>query len=195
MKRILTLLIALILLTAAIASLSACSGGVSRDEAKELTDAYFTAMAAEQYEEAAALFHPAASMTAELMESTAETLRAEFGASFTEGVTATKYPHTALAVYGGGIVTFDIRVPREFDKSDAVKLEGITLMGKPVVVGDLLVVSDRLEGDVVLADISDLAAPRVLGHLHFSGHPDLACVRENSVYIPLGRQGIAQILL
>jgi len=115
--------------------------------------------------------------------------------SFTEGVTATKYPHTALAVYGGGIVTFDIRAPREFDKSDVVKLEGIPLMGKPVVVGDLLVVSDRLEGDVVLADISDLAAPRVLGHLHFSGHPDLACVRENSVYIPLGRQGIAKILL
>ena len=115
--------------------------------------------------------------------------------SFTEGVTATAHPHTALAIYGGGIVTFDIRAPREFIKNDAIKPEGITLMGKPMVAGNLLVVSDRLEGDVVLADISDLTAPRLLKRLRFSGHPDLACVVKNSVYIPLGHQGIAKILL
>lgn len=60
---------------------------MSRDEAKELTNALFDAMAAERYEEAAALFHPATSMTAELMESSADTLRTEMGADFTEGVT------------------------------------------------------------------------------------------------------------
>ena len=91
MKRFLTILISLTLLLAALGSLSACSGGVSRDEAKEATDAYFAAMAAARYEEAAALFHPATSMTAELMESTAETLRTEMGADFDEGVSIERY--------------------------------------------------------------------------------------------------------
>ena len=99
MKRFLTILISLTLLLAALGSLSACSGGVSRDEAKEATDAYFAAMAAARYEEAAALFHPATSMTAELMESTAETLRTEMGADFTKGVTIERYVGMKSAYY------------------------------------------------------------------------------------------------
>ena len=128
MKRILTLLIALILLTAAIASLSACSGGVSRDEAKELTDAYFTAMAAEQYEEATALFHPAASMTAELMENTAETLRVEFGASFTEGVTVERYVGMKSVYYDsnfGGSVYELTMIVKVGDKTLSVTTEAV----------------------------------------------------------------------
>ncbi|MBE6651859.1 MAG: hypothetical protein E7610_00415 [Ruminococcaceae bacterium] len=116
MKRILTILISLTLLPAALGSLSACSGGVSRDEAKEATDAYFAAMAAEHYEEAAALFHPATSMTAELMESTAETLRTEMGADFDEGVTIERYVGMKSAYYdssfGGSVyeLTMEVKV-------------------------------------------------------------------------------------
>ena len=99
MKRILTLLAALTLLLTAIGSLSACAGGVSRDEAKEITNALFTAMTAENYEEAAALFHPATSMTAELMESTTETLRTEMGADFDEGVSIERYVGMKSAYY------------------------------------------------------------------------------------------------
>lgn len=114
MKRILTILISLTLLLAALVSLSACSGGVSRDEAKEATDAYFAAMAAAHYEEAAALFHPATSMTAELMESTAETLRAEMGADFAEGVTIERYVGMKSAYYdsnfGGSVYELTMKV-------------------------------------------------------------------------------------
>ena len=116
MKRFLTILISLTLLLAALGSLSACSGGVSRDEAKEATDAYFAAMAAARYEEAAALFHPATSMTAELMESTAETLRTEMGANFAEGVTIERYVGMKSAYYdsnfGGSVyeLTMEARV-------------------------------------------------------------------------------------
>ena len=114
MKRILTILISLTLLPAALGSLSACSGGVSRDEAKEATDAYFAAMAAEHYEEAAALFHPATSMTAELMESTAETLRTEMGADFTKGVTIERYVGMKSAYYdsnfGGSVFELTMEV-------------------------------------------------------------------------------------
>ena len=114
MKRILTVLISLTLLLTAVGSLSACSGGVSRDEAKEITDAYFTAMAAENYEEAAALFHPATSMTAELMESTAETLRTEMGADLAKGVTIQRYTNMKSAYYdsnvGGSIYELTMKV-------------------------------------------------------------------------------------
>lgn len=114
MKRILTVLISLTILLTAVGSLSACSGGVSRDEAKEITDAYFTAMAAENYEEAAALFHPATSMTAELMESTAETLRTEMGADLADGVTIQRYTSMKSAYYdsnvGGSIYELTMKV-------------------------------------------------------------------------------------
>ena len=116
MKRFLTILISLTLLLAALGSLSACSGGVSRDEAKEATDAYFAAMAAARYEEAAALFHPATSMTAELMESTAETLRTEMGADFDEGVSIERYVGMKSAYYdsnfGGSVyeLTMEVKV-------------------------------------------------------------------------------------
>ena len=116
MKRFLTILISLTLLLAALGSLSACSGGVSRDEAKEATDAYFAAMAAARYEEAAALFHPATSMTAELMESTAEALRTEMGADFDEGVSIERYVGMKSAYYdsnfGGSVyeLTMEVKV-------------------------------------------------------------------------------------
>lgn len=120
MKRILTVLISLTILLTAIMSLSACSGGVSRDEAKEITDAYFSAMAAGNYEEAAALFHPATSMTAELMESTAETLRTEMDADFAEGVTIERYVGMKSAYYdsnvGGSLYELTMKV-RVGDKS------------------------------------------------------------------------------
>ena len=99
MKRIVIIFAVLAILLTATVSLASCSGGVSRDEAKDITDAYFTAMAAARYEEAAALFHPATSMTDELMESTAETLRTELGADFTEGVTVERYVGMKSAYY------------------------------------------------------------------------------------------------
>lgn len=114
MKRIQTILISFALLLTAVVSLSACSGGVSRDEAKEITNAFFTAMTAENYEEAAALFHPGTSMTAELMKSTAETLRAEMNADFTEGVSIERYVGMKSAYYdsnfGGSVYELTMTV-------------------------------------------------------------------------------------
>ena len=102
MKKIIGILAILAILLTATVGLASCSGGVSRDEAKEVTDAYFAAMATEQYGEAAALFHPAVSMTIELMESTAETLRIEMGANLTEGVTIEHYVGMRSAYYDSG---------------------------------------------------------------------------------------------
>ena len=106
---------------------------------------------------------------------------------FPEGVTATEQPHTALAVFGGGYVAFDIRKEEQFSNLPIARIEGVALSGKPVVAGNMLYVCDRLEGDVVIADISDLAAPRLVRRLNFSGHPDLACPVPGGVLIQIGR--------
>ena len=114
MKRIASILAMLAVLLAATVSLTSCSGDVSRDEAKEVTAAYFAAMATEQYGEAAALFHPATSMTVEHMESTADTLRTELGANFTEGVTIEGYIGMRSAYYdsnfGGSVFELTMEV-------------------------------------------------------------------------------------
>lgn len=123
--RILSVLAALLLLLTA---LNACSGGVSRDEAKELTNALFDAMAAERYEEAAALFHPATSMTAELIESSADTLRTEMGADFTEGVTIERYVGMKSAYYdsnyGGSVYELTMKV-QVGDKTLSITTEAV----------------------------------------------------------------------
>ncbi len=116
MKRILSILSVLAILLTATVSLAACSGGVSRDEAKVTTNALFTALAAENYEEAAALFHPETETTAELMASFCETLRADLGVDFTEGVTIEHYTGMRSAYYdstvGGSLyeLTMNIKV-------------------------------------------------------------------------------------
>ena len=116
MKRLSSIFSVLALLLTAAVCLASCSGGVSRDEATEITNAYFAAMVAEQYEEAAALFHPATSMTAELMESTTETLRTEMGADFDEGVSIERYVGMKSAYYdsnfGGSVyeLTMEVKV-------------------------------------------------------------------------------------
>ena len=128
MKRIVSIFAMLAILLTATVSLASCSGGVSRDEAKEATDAYFAAMAAEQYEEAAALFHPATSMTAELMESTAETLLAQWDADFAKGVTVERYVGMKSAYYdsnfGGSVyeLTMEVKVG---DKTLTVTTEAV----------------------------------------------------------------------
>ena len=72
--RILSVLAALFLL---LASLTACSGGVTREEARGAMDALLAALGNEDYAEAAALYHPDAVMTEELLSAFAEQVRSE----------------------------------------------------------------------------------------------------------------------
>lgn len=103
MKKILTILVTLTLLLTSAASLAACSGGVSRDEAKEAANALFSALAAEQYAEAAALYHPDTNMTAELMASFSETMLNDMGADFTKGVTVERYTNMRSAYHDSDV--------------------------------------------------------------------------------------------
>lgn len=70
---------------------------------------------------------------------------------------------------------------------------GPDFYGKPTCCGDLLVVSNRISGQVTLLGIGQLAEPRLLAQFTVSGNPDCAFVGEDSVLVPAGYQGLFRI--
>ena len=123
----------------------------------------------------------------------ASTPYSQLSLNFPDGVTGLADPFRALAVTGGGYVIFDIRDARPLSEYPLTVVPGTSLHGKPVVFDDLLVVSDRITGDVFLLSIRDPTSPALLRRLHFSGSPDLAMIAGNTLYLPLGHQGIGAI--
>ena len=94
--RILSVLAALLLL---LTSLTACSGGITREEAKTAMDSLLTALGNENYAEAAALYHPDAAMTEELLAAFAEQVKTKVGIDLTEGATAEKITGISSSYY------------------------------------------------------------------------------------------------
>ena len=94
--RILSVLAALLLL---ITSLTACEGGVTREEARGAMDALLAALANEDYAEAAALYHPDAAMTEELLAAFAEQVKTKVGIDLTEGATVEKITGISSSYY------------------------------------------------------------------------------------------------
>ena len=94
--RILSVLAALCLL---LTSLTACSGGITREEAKTAMDALLTALDNENYAEAAALYHPDASMTEELLAAFAEQVKTKVGIDLTEGAVVEKITGMSASYY------------------------------------------------------------------------------------------------
>ena len=98
--RILSILAALLLL---ITSLTACSGGVTREETKAAMDSLLTALAKEDYAGAAALYHPDAAMTAELLSAFVEEVKTKVGIDLTEGATVEKTTGMRSAYYDSNV--------------------------------------------------------------------------------------------
>lgn len=94
--RILSVLAALLLL---LTSLTACSGGITREEAKTAMDSLLTALDNENYAEAAALYHPDAAMTEELLAALAEQVKTKVGIDLTEGATVEKITGISSSYY------------------------------------------------------------------------------------------------
>jgi hypothetical protein len=94
--RILSVLAALCLL---LTSLTACSGGITREEAKTAMDSLLTALDNENYADAAALYHPDAAMTEELLAAFAEQVKTKVGIDLTEGATVEKITGISSSYY------------------------------------------------------------------------------------------------
>ena len=98
--RILSVLAALLLF---ITSLTACSGGVTREETKTAMDSLLTALAKEDYAEAAALYHPDAAMTEELLSAFAEQVKTKVGIDLTEGASVERTTNMRSAYYDSNV--------------------------------------------------------------------------------------------
>lgn len=98
--RILSVLAALLLL---LTSLTACSGGVTREEAKTAMDSLLTALGNENYAEAASLYHPDAAMTEDLLAAFAEEVKTEVGIDLTEGASVERTTNMRSAYYDSNV--------------------------------------------------------------------------------------------
>lgn len=70
------------------------------------------------------------------------------------------------------------------------ELNGQILVGKPVVFGNTLVVSDIKNGHVVVADITDIYNPVLKASFDLNGNPNIAYANDEYVLLPMGYQGL-----
>lgn len=94
--RVLSILAALFLL---LTPLTACSGGITREEAKTAMDALLTALDNENYAEAAALYHPDAAMSENLLAAFAEQVKTKVGIDLAEGAAVEKITGMSSSYY------------------------------------------------------------------------------------------------
>lgn len=98
--RILSVLAALFLL---LASLTACSGGITREEAQTAMDSLLSALDNENYAEAAALYHPDAAMTEDLLAAFAGQIKTKVGIDLTEGAVVEKITGISSSYYDSNV--------------------------------------------------------------------------------------------
>ena len=98
--RILSVLAALLLL---ITALTACSGGITREEAKTAMDSLLTALGNENYAEAAALYHPDAAMSEDLLAAFSEEVKTNVGIDLAEGAVVEKITNMRSAYYDSNV--------------------------------------------------------------------------------------------
>ena len=94
--RVLSILAALCLL---LTSLTACSGGVTREETRTAMDSLLSALDNENYAEAAALYHPDAAMSEDLLAAFAEQVKTKVGIDLTEGAAVEKITGMSSSYY------------------------------------------------------------------------------------------------
>lgn len=91
MKRVVSILVLLAVLLVAAMSLTACAGAVTREETQAASEALFAALSKEDYEAAAALFHPETATTADSVAAFCEQLHSQTGLDFSKGATIERY--------------------------------------------------------------------------------------------------------
>jgi len=104
------------------------------------------------------------------------------------------YPQYALATTDiaagakGGYVLYD---PLDKNTPKLTASDPDTpFSGKPVIYENLLITSERINGNIQIVDISDIQNPNVIKTIPVNGNPDIPIVYEGYVYVPLGYQGL-----
>ena len=102
MKQLRTVTV-ILLLVLMLVTLCSCSGGISRKKATEYTDNLFTAVAADNWDEAVKLFHPDRSVTEDYIQSYIESVEAGTGADFSSGIEITAYKGFSSSLYNSEV--------------------------------------------------------------------------------------------
>ena len=82
-----------------------------------------------------------------------------------------------------------VRIQSVFTSYSYTKLFGVSITGKPTVVGDYLVITDRVYSRMAFYALDG----SYIGLMNVEGNPDVAYADGNTVYIPLGYQGLLVI--
>lgn len=98
MKRVVSIFVLLAVLLVAAMSLTACAGAVTREETQTASEALFAALSKEDYEAAAALFHPEADMTPDRVAAFCEQLNSQAGIDLSVGATIERYTGMSTSV-------------------------------------------------------------------------------------------------
>jgi hypothetical protein len=122
------------------------------------------------------------------------------------GTTSSGYFTGGMGMYNGvtsftyGGVNYALKIQgskavytNDFTKKSGTEIGGITTTGKPTVIGNYLLVSDRINSHIHIYDISNLGAAVKIGTLSVDGNPDVIISDGTKAYIPLGYQGMLVI--
>ena len=96
----------------------------------------------------------------------------------------------SLAIYRGGYVIQNPPDEAQLEIKDPIRIENVTLHGKPTIFGSQMYVSNRMKGIVTAVDINDIKSPQQLWQLTLSGNPGLVVEYKDMVIIPDGHSGI-----
>ena len=112
--------------------------------------------------------------------------------SMTAGVPG--YPNYVLVtrnIASGAAGGYSIYDPTSTNSSILIGKDADTpFSGKPVISGTTLITGERINGRIVIVDISDLQNPNVVKTIPVSGNPDIPIVYDDAVVVPMGYQGL-----
>ncbi len=120
---------------------------------------------------------------------TAKTITNSVG-SETNGMAA--YNNCIVAIYNNGYVYFNpMTENQKLSSLPLHKISGISyLRGKPVIYGDIMIVSYCYGKEITIVNISDLDNPKLIAQLKIDASLDLAEITDNFIIIPMRNDGI-----
>ncbi len=100
----------------------------------------------------------------------------------------------ALVTRDGGYSFFKPGYEGKYEDLPVYRIkDGTAVRGKPTCRGSLLILCNRVDGDVALVDAATLTEPKLIGQFNLSGNVDCAFVGEDSVLISAGYQGLFRL--
>lgn len=91
----------------------------------------------------------------------------------------------------GNYVLYDVENPEVASMSNMKKYKtDVSVMGKPVVKGNKLVMGDRVTGNVHFGDVSNPESIQITKSIAVSGNPEMAVITDDYILLPLGHQGL-----